>query len=141
MLSAATQAEILRLAYAERWALSKIARELRVHRATVRSVVHRRSVALTRAPARARTTVLTPFTTRVQTLLSQDPTRSAVNILQVVRSEGYRGGISALRRLVHRLRPGPTPEAFAPLSFAPGEVYGTHGDMLRSSQLSRQFTV
>ena len=33
MLSAATQAEILRLAYAERWALSKIARELRVHRA------------------------------------------------------------------------------------------------------------
>ena len=133
MLSAATQAEILRLAYAERWALSKIARELRVHRATVRAVVRRRSVALTRAPARPRTTVLTPFTIRVQTLLGQDPTRSAVNILQVVRSEGYRGGISALRRLVHRLRPGPTHEAFVPLSFAPGEVaqidWGEFGDV------------
>jgi len=133
MLSAATQAEILRLSYAEHWSLSKIARHLTVQRASVRKVVRRRSVALTRARARPRTTVLTPFTARVQTLLGQDPTRSAVNILQVLRAEGYRGGISALRGLVRRLRPGPTHEAFVPLTFAAGEVaqidWGEFGDV------------
>ncbi len=133
MLSAATQAEILRLSYAEHWALSKIARHVGVQRATVRTVVRRRSVALTRAPARPRTTVLTPFRARVQTLLGQDPTRSAMTILQVLRTEGYRGGISALRGLVRRLRPGPTHEAFVPLSFGPGEVaqidWGEFGDV------------
>jgi transposase len=89
-------------------------------------------VALTRAPARPRTTVLTPFTARIQMLLGQDPTRSAVNILQVLRTEGYRGGISALRKLVHRLRPGPHHEAFVPLSFEPAEAaqidWGEVGD-------------
>ncbi len=64
MLPAATQAEILRLAYAEHWSLSKIARHLGVQRASVRKVVRRRSVALTRAPARPRTTVVTPFRAR-----------------------------------------------------------------------------
>jgi len=133
MLPAATQAEILRLSYAEHWSLSRIARHLAVQRASVRKVVRRRSVALTRAPARPRTTVLTPFTARVQALLGQDPTRSAVNILQALRAEGYQGGVSALRALVRRLRPGPTHEAFVPLTFAPGEVaqidWGEFGDV------------
>ncbi len=71
-MPAATQAEILRLAFAEHWSLSKIARHLGVHRASVRKVVRRRSVALTRAPARPRTTALTPFAARTQALLVQD---------------------------------------------------------------------
>jgi len=55
MLPAATQAEILRLVFAEHWSLSKIARHLAVQRASVRKVVRRRSVALTRAaPGRGR---------------------------------------------------------------------------------------
>ena len=122
MLPAATQAEILRLHFAEHWALSKIARELGVQRASVRKVVRRRSVALTRAAPRPRTTVLTPFVSRVQALLVQEPTRSAVNVLQVLRVEGYRGGISALRALVRRLRSGPIREAFVPLTFGVAEV-------------------
>jgi transposase len=133
MLPAATQAEILRLAFAEHWSLSKIARHLGVHRASVRKVVRRRSVALTRAAPRPRTTLLTPFAVRIQALLVQEPTRSAVTILQVLRAEGYRGGISALRALVRRLRPGPTREAFVPLTFGLAEVaqvdWGEFGDV------------
>src|SRR5512135_1058928 len=133
MLPAATQAEILRLSYAEHWSLSQIARHLGVQRASVRKVIRRRSVALTRAPGRPRTTVLTPFAARTQALLVQDPTRSAVNVLQVLRAEGYRGGISALRALVRRLRPGPTREAFVPLTFGVAEVaqvdWGEFGDV------------
>jgi len=133
MLPAATQAEILRLTFAEHWSLSKIARHLAVQRASVRKVVRRRSVALTRAAPRPRTTGLTPFRARIQALLGQDPERSAVNVLQVLRAEGYRGGISALRALVRRLRPGPTHEAFVPLTFGVAEVaqidWGEFGDV------------
>ena len=133
MLPAATQAEILRLTYAEHWSLSKIARHLAVQRASVRKVVRRRSVALTRAAPRPRTTLLTPFRARIQALLGQAPARSAVTILQALRGEGYRGGISALRTLVRRLRPGPTREAFVPLTFGVAETaqvdWGEFGDV------------
>ena len=57
-----------------------------------------------------------------------------MNVLQVLRAEGYRGGISALRALVRRLRPGPTREAFVPLTFGVAEVaqidWGEFGDVL-----------
>jgi transposase len=133
MLPAATQAEILRLTYAEHWSLSRIARHLGLNRKSVRKVVRRRGVALTRAAPRPRTTALTPFHARLQALLAEDPARSAVNCLQVLRTEGYRGGISALRALVRRLRPGPAREAFVPLTFAPAEAaqidWGEFGDV------------
>jgi DNA-directed RNA polymerase specialized sigma24 family protein len=45
MLAAAIQAEILRLVFAEHWSLSRIARHLGVHWASVRKVARRRSVA------------------------------------------------------------------------------------------------
>ncbi len=57
MLPAATQAEILRLAFAEHWSLSKIARHLAVQRASVRKVaVHTAAVRSTKriAPRHAR---------------------------------------------------------------------------------------
>lgn len=82
MLPAAIQAEILRLTYAERWPLSRIARHLGINRKSVRKVAARRSVALTPAPPRPRTTGLTPFRARIQALLAEDPERSAVNILR-----------------------------------------------------------
>jgi transposase len=133
MLSAAIQAEILRLHYAERWGYSQIARHLGIHRESVRKVARRRSVALTPAPPAPRTTVLTPFRARIQALLTEDPARSAVTICQVLRHEGYRGGISALRGAVRRLRPSAAPAAMATLTFGRGEAaqvdWGEFGDV------------
>ncbi len=132
MLPAAIQAEILRLTYAEHWGPSRIARHLGIHRQSVRKVARRRSVALTPAPPRPRTTVVTPFRARIQALLTEDPARSAVTLFQVLRQEGYRGGISALRGAVRKLRPMPTREAFVTLTFAPGEAqvdWGEFGDV------------
>jgi len=57
MLTAAIQAEILRLRYAERWGYSQIARHLGIHRESVRKVALRRSVALAPAPPAPRTTI------------------------------------------------------------------------------------
>jgi transposase len=133
MLAAAIQAEILRLVFAEHWSLSRIARHLGVHRASVRKVVRRRSVALARAHPRPRSTLVTPFGGRIQALLAQDPERSAVNILQALRVEGYRGGITTLRAAVARLRATPAREAFVSLTFAPAERvqidWGEFGDV------------
>jgi transposase len=133
LLPAATQAEILRLYYAEGWARSRIARHLGVHRQSVRKVVARRSVALTRAAPRPRATLLTPFHARIAALLAQDPERSALNVLQPLRAEGYRGGISILRAHLARPRPRPPREAFVSLTFAPGEAaqvdWGEFGDV------------
>ncbi len=133
MLPAATQAEILRLKYAERWRISQIARHLGVNWKSVRKVVVRRSVALAPAPPAPRTTVVTPFRARIQALLTEDPARSAVTIFQVCRQEGYRGGISALRGAVAQLRPTAAPAAMATLTFGRGEAaqvdWGEFGDV------------
>ena len=133
MLPAAIQAEILRLKYAEHWRISAIARHLGINRKSVDKVVRRRSVALAPAPPAPRTTVLTPFRARIQALLTEDPARSAVTIFQALRQEGYRGGISALRAAVRRLRPSAAPAAMATLSFGCGEAaqvdWGEFGDV------------
>ena len=133
MLPAATQAEILRLAYAEHWSLTRIAHHVGVNWKSVRKVVQRRSVALDRARPRPRTTLLTPFLAQLQTLLARDPERSAVNCLQHLRAAGYRGGITTLRMALARLRPAPASEAFVALTFGPGERvqidWGEFGDV------------
>ena len=133
MLAAAIQAEILRLHYAERWGYSQIARHLGIHRESVRKVARRRSVALAPAPPAPRTTVVTPFRARIQALLTEDPVRSAVTIFQGLRAEGDRGGISALRGAVRRLRPSAVPAAMATLTFGRGEAaqvdWGEFGDV------------
>ena len=145
MLPAATQAEILRLHYAEGWAHSRIAQHLGVNRKSVRKVVRRRSVALAPAPPRPRGSLLTPFHARLQALLAQDPERSAVNLLQVLRGEGYRGGITILRAALARTRPRPPREAFVPLTFAPGEAFqvdwGEFGDVFGLGRLVHAFVM
>lgn len=133
MLPAAVQAEILRLAYAERWSVTRIAHHVGVNWKSVRKVVQRRSVALARARPRPRPTLLTPFQAHLQALLAQDPERSAVNCLQHLRAAGYRGGITTLRVHLARRRPAPAREAFVSLTFAPAEAvqidWGEFGDV------------
>ena len=133
MLPAAVQAEILRLAYADHWSVTRIAHHVGVNWKSVRKVVQRRSVALARARPRPRVTLLTPFLAQLQTLLARDPERSAVTCLQVLRAAGYRGGITTLRMALARLRPAPASAAFVALTFAPAERvqidWGEFGDV------------
>jgi transposase len=133
MLPAATQAEILRLKYAERWSLTRIAHAVGVNWKSVRKVVQRRSVALDRARPRPRVTLLTPYLDQLRALLARDPERSAVNCLQALRAAGYRGGITTLRMTLAQLRPAPASAAFMALTFAPAERvqidWGEFGDV------------
>jgi transposase len=133
MLAAAIQAEILRLAYADHWSVTRIAHHVGVNWKSVRKVVQRRSVALVRARPHPRATLLTPFLDQLQALLARDPERSAVNCLPALRAAGYRGGITTLRMALARMRPTPAAEAFLALTFGPGERvqvdWGEFGDV------------
>jgi hypothetical protein len=67
---------------------------------------------------RARGSILDPFKPRITRLLDTHP-YSAQQILQRLREEGYSGGISLLRRYIHRIRP-PRRPVYLKLHFAPG---------------------
>ena len=96
MLNADRINEIHRLYHGEHWSVRKIARHLHLARKTLRKYLH----SPVQAPAhRPRTSKIDPFKSAVADLLEQDPSASAVVILQRLRPLGYEGGITILRAL------------------------------------------
>ncbi len=121
MLNADRINEIHRLYHGEHWSLRKIARHLHLARKTLRKYLHSPVQATAR---RQRTSKLDPFKSTVASLLEQDPSASAVVILQRLRPLGYEGGITILRAYVSQLR-GPLhpPRAFVRMEPSPGERF------------------
>ena len=66
-----------------------------------------------------RASVLDPFKGRVMGMLKEHP-YSAVQVLGVLREEGFSGGITIVKDYIQQIRPR-TREAYLTLSFAPGE--------------------
>ena len=113
--------EIHRLFHGEHWSARKIARHLHLSRKTLRKYIQ----SPVQTPARRqRTSKIDPFKSTVADLLEQDPTASAVVILQRLRPLGYDGGITVLRNYVRQLR-GPVhpPRAFARMEPGPAERF------------------
>lgn len=135
MIAVGMQAEILRLHFAERLSHRAIAQQLGVHRKTVAQVVKNKRVTPSRTRSAApHASLLDPYKSRIDELLEQVPDRSAVNILQRLREQGYLGGIAILRRHVKKVRPRPKQRpAYLRLSFHPGEAaqvdWGEFGDV------------
>ena len=99
----------------------KIARHLHLSRKTLRKYIH----SPVQTPARRhRTSKIDPFKSTVAGLLEQDPTASAVVILQRLRPLGYEGGITVLRNYVSQLRGlVHPPRAFVRMEPAPAERF------------------
>ena len=113
--------EIHRLHHGEHWSMRKIARHLHLARKTLRKYLD--SPVQTPAP-RTRTRKIDPFKPLVASLLEQDPSASAVVILQRLRPLGYDGGITILRACVSQLRsPLHPPRAFVRMEPSPGERF------------------
>lgn len=133
MIDPATQADILRLFFVEKLSLRVIAERVKVHRATVAAVVHRRSVRLEAAEKTRRRSILEPYYPYIEELLQKDASRSAVNILQSMRERGYTGGITILKDYLSACRPSPEQEAYLTLEFLPGQAaqvdWGEFGDV------------
>jgi transposase len=135
MIDVATQVEVLRLHYAEHLSFRKIAKQLSIHRRTVRNIIKQGRVRTERKGRASHSPLLDPYKTQIARLLDDAPERSAVNILQRLREAGYVGGMTILRDYLRDIRPKPAAEAFMPLSFAPAEAaqvdWGDFGDVFQ----------
>ena len=121
MLSSERINEIHRLYHAERWSMRKIARHLRLAPKTVKKYL----LAPAQTPgSHSRASKLDPFKLTLTELLQQDPSASAVVLLQRLRPLGYEGGITILRDYVSPLRAKiAPPRAFVRMEPGPGERF------------------
>ena len=110
--------KILRLHQAEHWRVGTIARQLHLHRDTVKRVLSAASVVVRAHPRARQIDVYLPFITEV---LSKYPSLTASRLHAMVQERGYCGGASRFRHLVASLRPRRTPEAYLRLRTLPGE--------------------
>jgi transposase len=118
MISEAQRAEIRRLYYAEHWRIGTIAGELSLHPDTVCAALE-----TVRFNQRSfvRPSILDPYTDFIRATLEQYPRLRATRIHEMIVGRGYAGSVIQTRRLVRRLRPRPTAEAYLRLRTLPGE--------------------
>ena len=119
MISRELETEILRLYHAEGWRIGTLARQLHVHRETVRRVLSQAGITV--APQYARPSMLDPFVAFIQETFTRFPTLRASRLYQMLRARGYTGGPDHFRHSVARYRPRPSAEAYLRLRTLQGE--------------------
>src|SRR5450631_2301312 len=112
-------ARIERLYTVEHWRVGTIARQLQVHRDTVRRVLRERSAV---PPGGAlRPSLIEPYRNFILETLQKYPTLTASRLHDMVCERGYAGQASHFRYLVSTMRTRPPAEAFLRLRTLPGE--------------------
>jgi transposase len=118
-ISLELRAQILRMHQVERWPVGTIARQLRLHRDTVKRVLRASSLTVpTLSPRTRQIDAYLPFITAI---LTKFPRLTASRLHVMVQERGYRGASSHFRHQVAELRPRRNPEAFLRLRTLPGE--------------------
>lgn len=99
-------AQILRLHAAEKWRVGTIARQLHVHRDTVRRVLALNGAPVPSSPLRpSRIDVYRPF---ILETLAKFPTLTAARLYVMVGQRGYVGSGEHFRHLIAAMRPRPS---------------------------------
>ncbi len=117
MIDAELTAEIRRLFHAEHWRIGTIARQLGLHRDTVRRAL--RTERFNRDKIR-RPRLTDPYVEFMRETLQRYPTLRATRLFEMIRQRGYQGSVIQVRRLAAELRPQPR-EAFLRLRAFPAE--------------------
>jgi transposase len=117
MISDEQVARIRHLFHAEHWKVGTIAAQLGFHPDTVRRALETDRF---RSHPRLRACLTDPYLDFLRQTLQQYPRLRATRLLQMIRSRGYPGSITQLRRVVAELRP-PRREAFLRLRSFPAE--------------------
>lgn len=110
-------AHIRHLFHAEHWKIGTIATELGLHPDTVRSALESHRFI---SRPRLRDRLVDPYLDFLRQTLQRYPRLRATRLYQMIRSRGYAGSVSQLRRVVASFRPLPR-EAFLRLRTFPGE--------------------
>ena len=112
-------AQILRLHGAEKWRVGTIARQLHLHRDTVRRVLALNGAPVLSSPLRpSRIDVYRPF---ILETLTKFPTLTAARLYVMVGERGYVGSGEHFRHLIAARRPRSSAEAYLRLRTLPGE--------------------
>jgi transposase len=109
---------IRHLFFAEHWKIGTIAAQLGLHRDTVRAALNTEGFNRARRERTHRRT--DPYMDFIRQTLDQYPRLRATRIYQMIRTRGYEGSVSQVRRVVAHLRPAAT-EAFLQLRTFPGQ--------------------
>ncbi|CAN7807632.1 IS21 family transposase [Paraburkholderia hospita] len=118
-IDAELEAHILRLYHVEKWRCGTIARQLCVHRGTVKRVLAQ--AGLPRHGPAPRPSMIGPYLPFIGQTLEKYPTLTASRLYGMVRERGYQGGPTHFRHLVSLHRPRPAAEAYLRLRTLPGE--------------------
>ena len=119
MISRTLEIEIVRLYHTEHWPVGTIARQLRVHHATVRRVLAQAGVPVVHQIVRP--SMVQPYRAFMLETLTKYPTLRASRLYAMVRERGYPGAPDHFRALVARLRPRPAAQAYLRLRTLPGD--------------------
>ena len=115
-------ARVLRLYDVERWRVGTIARQLHVHRDTVRRVLAASGRSVPSAPSSSlRPSRIDPYRPFILETLTKFPELTAVRLFGMVSERGYRGSGEHFRHLIAGMRPRPVAEAYLRLRTLPGE--------------------
>jgi transposase len=131
-------ARIERLYRVEHWRVGTIARQLNVHRDTVRRVLREHEVVPPGTPLRQ--SLVDPYRGFIAATLEKYPTLAASRLHDMVCERGYAGQASHFRYLVSTMRPRPPAEAYLRLRTLPGEqmqVDWAHFDHLQIGRARR----
>ena len=112
-------ARIERLYTVEHWRVGSIARQLHVHRDTVRRVLCEHGAAAPGVPLR--TSLVEPYRAFISETLEKYPTLTARRLYDMVCERGYAGQGSHFRHLVSTMRPRSAAEAYLRLRTLSGE--------------------
>ena len=112
-------ARIVRLRTTEKWRVGTIARQLRVHRDTVRRVLAQHGTPVPTGPLRP--SRIDPYRGFILATLDTYPSLTAARLYAMVRERGYRGSGEHFRHCIATMRPRPAAEAYLRLRTLPGE--------------------
>jgi len=114
-----TEAEIVRLHFAEHWKVGTIAAQLGVHPDLVRRVL---GIGVPRTPdSPPRSSMLDPYREFIDQTLARYPTLRATRLYDMLRERGYRGAVRTLRSYVATVRPRKRRDVFLRTETLPGE--------------------
>jgi transposase len=113
-----TEAEILRLHYAEHWRVGTIAAQLGIHPDVVRRVL---GLGEARAEAEPRPRLVDPYRAFIVETLARYPRLRATRLHDMVTQRGYTGAVRTLREYVALVRPKPRREVYLRTEPLPGE--------------------
>ena len=119
MIAKDREADVLRLFHGEKWPVGTIATQLGIHHTTVQRVLRDAGVEMKVVAPRA--SKVDPFVPFIVEQLEKYPRLRASRLFGMIKERGYVGSPDHFRRVVGRLRPKRSAEAFQRLRTLPGE--------------------